>query len=85
MRGMTGTQTMRVLRDRHLCDGVPILALTGFAMESETTQALADGFDAVSPKPCLPDDLVLIITSTLSGPTLGSSAGHAPSDPGDTY
>jgi two-component system, cell cycle response regulator DivK len=85
MRGMTGTETMRVLRDRHLCDGVPILALTGFAMESETTQALADGFDGVIPKPCLPEDLVLIITSTLSGPTLGSSTGRPPSDPGGTH
>jgi CheY-like chemotaxis protein len=66
MQGMTGTDALRFLREQHLCDGVPIVALTAFALETETAQALADGFDAVIPKPCLPDDLVTLITSILS-------------------
>ena len=70
MQGMTGTEAMRLLRDQHMCDETPIIALTGFALESETTQALADGFDAVIPKPCLPEDLVFIVTSVLADSTL---------------
>ena len=66
MQGMTGTDTLRFVREQHLCDGVPIVALTAFALETETAQALADGFDAVIPKPCLPDDLVTFIRSILA-------------------
>ena len=69
MRDMTGTEVLKWLRENHVCDGVPIVALTAFALEAETTQALADGFDAVIPKPCLPDDLATLITSILSKPT----------------
>ena len=69
MREMTGTQAMQWLREHHVCDGVPIVALTAFALEDETSQALADGFDAVVPKPCLPNDLVTFITSILSKDT----------------
>jgi len=70
MQGLTGTETLQILRKQHLCDGVPIIALTAFALESETAQALADGFNAVIPKPCLPEDLVFIVTSVLSGPAI---------------
>jgi CheY-like chemotaxis protein len=66
MQGMTGTETLQFLREQHLCDDVPIVALTAFALESETTQALADGFQAVIPKPCMPDDLVTFITAILA-------------------
>jgi two-component system, cell cycle response regulator DivK len=66
MQGMTGTEAMRQLRDTHACDGTPIVALTAFAMESEVTQFLAEGFDAVIPKPCLPDDLLTFVTAILA-------------------
>ena len=66
MQGMTGTEAMRQLRDTHACDGTPIVALTAFAMESEVTQFLAAGFDAVIPKPCLPDDLLTFVTAILA-------------------
>ena len=74
MQGLNGTETLQILRDQHLCDGVPIIALTAFALESETTQALADGFDAVIPKPCLPDHLASIVSSVLSGPAIKTQA-----------
>ena len=66
MRDITGTEVLKWLRKHHVYDGVPIVALTAFALESESTQALADGFDAVIRKPFLPDDLVTFITSILS-------------------
>ena len=61
MQGMTGTEAMRVLREHPELAGVPIVAFTAHALEGERMQALSDGFDAVIPKPCLPDDLVTLI------------------------
>jgi CheY-like chemotaxis protein len=58
MAGMTGTDAMRALRSDDVFAGVPIAALTAHALDEETKQALADGFDAVIAKPCLPQDLV---------------------------
>src|SRR4051812_6181738 len=66
MQGMNGTETLHFLREHHVCDGVPVVALTAFALEDEATQALADGFHMVIPKPCLPDDLVTFITAILA-------------------
>jgi two-component system, cell cycle response regulator DivK len=58
MAGMTGTDAMRTLRGDEDFSSVPIAALTAHALDDETRQALADGFDAVIAKPCLPQDLV---------------------------
>ena len=66
MHGMTGTEAMRVLREHPELAGVPIVAFTAHALEGERLQALSDGFDAVIPKPCLPDDLVTLIDHYLS-------------------
>jgi CheY-like chemotaxis protein len=61
MRGMTGTEAMRLLRAEPACQGVPILAFTAHAMAAEQVQAISEGFDAVIAKPCLPDQLVELI------------------------
>lgn len=56
----------------------PILALTAHALESERLQALAEGFDQVISKPCLPDELVSIIEERLRdlpAPTSGDGSG----------
>lgn len=66
MQGMTGTEAMRLLREHPALTGVPIVAFTAHALEAERLQALSDGFDAVIPKPCLPDDLVTLIEHYLS-------------------
>jgi two-component system, cell cycle response regulator DivK len=58
MAGMTGTDAMRTLRSDDDFSSVPIAALTAHALEDEMRQALADGFDAVIAKPCLPQELV---------------------------
>ena len=61
MRGMTGTEAMQLLRAEPVFAGVPIIAFTAHAMAREQMQALTDGFDAVIPKPCFPDQLVTLI------------------------
>ncbi len=66
MRGMSGTATMKLMRKDPLLAGVPIVAFTAHAMEEERREAIFDGFDAVIPKPCLPDELVALIQPYLA-------------------
>jgi two-component system cell cycle response regulator DivK len=66
MRGMSGTIAMRTLRQNPLLASVPILAFTAHALEAERQKAILDGFDAVIPKPCLPDQLVALIEPYLA-------------------
>jgi CheY-like chemotaxis protein len=67
MPDMTGAQALRLLRSEVTFVNVPVAALTAYAFESERAKALADGFDAFLPKPCLPDDLVVAIEGLLRG------------------
>ena len=65
MPGMNGTEAMRVLKADLALAGVPIVAFTAHALEEEQRDALLAGFDAVLPKPCLPNDLVDFIDLVL--------------------
>ena len=67
MLGVDGTAAMRALRAEPTFAGVPIIAFTAHAMQNEHDQAMLDGFDAVIAKPCLPDELVTLITPFLDG------------------
>jgi len=58
MPGISGMQTLRLLRELPALVGVPIVALTAHALEEQRNEALRAGFDAFIAKPCLPDDLV---------------------------
>jgi CheY-like chemotaxis protein len=66
MPGMTGTDAMRVLRREQRFRDIPIVALTALALDDERVEALAAGFDAMIPKPCLPRDLLAAITRLLA-------------------
>ena len=61
MRGMSGTEALRILRGNPALAAVPIVAFTAHALAAEHAIALRDGFDGVIPKPCLPDQLVTLI------------------------
>jgi two-component system cell cycle response regulator DivK len=65
MPGLTGTAAMRMLRKDDGFNHVPIIALTAHALDSERAAILADGFDGVISKPCLPDQLAQAIRMTL--------------------
>jgi len=63
---MSGTDALHALRGDPTFAHVPIVALTAHALEEERLRAFAAGFNDVVTKPCLPDDLVVIITRLLS-------------------
>lgn len=63
---ITGTQILQLLRTDSALAGVPIVALTAYALDEERARALAAGFDAFLAKPCLPDDLVDAIERLLA-------------------
>jgi two-component system cell cycle response regulator DivK len=66
MPGLSGTDVMRQMRRDPALAGTPIVALTAHALDEERAAALRAGFDAVVAKPCLPDELVDIISALLA-------------------
>jgi two-component system cell cycle response regulator DivK len=64
---MDGTAALRQMRATPELAGIPVVALTAHALETERLTALAAGFDAVISKPCLPPDLLLAVQN-LIGP-----------------
>ena len=62
---MSGADALKILRSDRAFDGTPIIALTAHALDDERAQALADGFDHVVSKPCLPDELLRVVRSVL--------------------
>jgi CheY-like chemotaxis protein len=63
---LDGTEALRRIRLLPQFARVPVLALTAHALEDERVAALADGFDAVITKPCLPDDLLDVVRTALA-------------------
>lgn len=72
MPGLTGLEVVRILRADRTFDSTPSVALTARALDNERIEALKAGFDAVIPKPCLPDQLAAAVDRILdrqgSGP-----------------
>jgi DNA-binding response OmpR family regulator len=66
MPGLNGLDVVRILRGDRTFDSTPIVALTARALESERLEALKAGFDAVIPKPCLPDQLAAEVDKILA-------------------
>jgi CheY-like chemotaxis protein len=65
MPGLSGADTLRIIRADPALEGLPVLAFTAHALEHEKVEQLVAGFDAVVVKPCLPDDLVALIGQIL--------------------
>jgi len=64
---LDGTSALRRMRMNPELADVPVLALTAHALEEERVTALAQGFDAVIAKPCLPDELLRSVQGALAG------------------
>ena len=68
---LDGTSALRRMRTNPDLAAVPILALTAHALEEERVTALAEGFDDVIAKPCLPDELLRSVQGALGGTIAG--------------
>ena len=66
MPGLTGTETMQILRADPSFVNTPIVALTAYALDAERRLALDAGFDQLIAKPCLPDALAEAVERILS-------------------
>jgi CheY-like chemotaxis protein len=63
---LDGTGALRLIRNIPRLRRIPVIALTAHALEEERVSALAEGFDAVIAKPCLPDDLLQAVRDVLA-------------------
>jgi two-component system CheB/CheR fusion protein len=67
MPGMNGYETARHLRQMHECDGVLLIALTGYGQEGDRLKALDAGFHAHLVKPIDLDQLARVVRQFRSG------------------
>ncbi len=65
--GIDGTEAMRRLRDGPLADGVPVVAVTAFAMAEDQANAARAGFDGYIEKPISVRGLVDQVQGFLDG------------------
>jgi CheY-like chemotaxis protein len=65
MPGLTGAETLHLLRANAALRAVPVIAFTAHAFVDERNSALLEGFDEVIAKPCLPQDLATAIERLL--------------------
>ena len=61
MPEMDGIETFHIIRERKLCEGIPIIMLTANAILSDKEKYLQEGFDDFLAKPILPDKLDNIV------------------------
>jgi two-component system, cell cycle response regulator DivK len=67
MPRMTGIEVVQALKRDPRFSGVPLIALTAHALEAERAAFLAEGFDVVVSKPCMPEDLLQLVERLLPG------------------
>jgi two-component system cell cycle response regulator DivK len=70
---MDGWEATRRLKADQRTNGIPVVALTGHAMQGHSKGALEAGCDAFVAKPCLPDQLVAEIRKMLSTPRMNAA------------
>jgi len=70
---MDGWEATRRLKADQRTNAIPVVALTGHAMQGHSKGAMEAGCDAFVAKPCLPDQLVAEIRKMLSTPRLSAA------------
>src|SRR5438034_7114971 len=68
---MDGWETTRRIKADAGTRRIPVVALTGHALDESEHQARSAGCDSFLTKPCLPQDLVVEIRRLLSLPKIG--------------
>jgi len=71
---MDGWEATRRLKKDARTKDIPVVALTGHALEGHSESAREAGCDAFLAKPCLPDDLVAHVKKILEGPRRAATA-----------
>jgi len=70
---MDGWEATRRLKADQRTNAIPVVALTGHAMQGHSKGAIEAGCDSFVAKPCLPDQLVAEIRKMLSTPRLSAA------------
>lgn len=65
MPGMDGWEAARRLKHQPESAGIPIIALTGRAIRTADDRERERDFDRYVTKPCLPDDLLMIVRDVI--------------------
>lgn len=68
MPKMSGSEALRALRQDARTQHLRVIALTAHAMDTERRAIMAEGFDAMVAKPCLPNELLSVVRRTLGSP-----------------
>jgi len=72
---MDGWEATRRLKADGRTKSIPVIALTGHALQGHSKGALDAGCDAFVAKPCLPDQLVIEIKKMLAGKLAPTAKG----------
>ena len=70
---MDGWEATRRLKADQRTNAIPVVALTGHAMQGHSKGAMEAGCDSFVAKPCLPDQLVAEIRKMLSTPRVNAA------------
>ncbi|MBO5341182.1 MAG: response regulator [Lachnospiraceae bacterium] len=65
MPGLDGIETLRIIRQRNLCENVPIIMLTANAIIGDKERYLEEGFDDFLSKPIIPELLTEMLLKYL--------------------
>lgn len=76
MPQMDGIETLKHIKDEHMCDDTPIIALTANAVGNAKEMYLSNGFDDYLSKPISGDGLEDIMRKWLKPVTLGEDDVH---------
>ncbi len=74
MPGMDGRETLRHIREEHLADGIPVIALTANALAGAREEYLSLGFDGYLSKPIVGDKLEELLYQYLPKDKIRSDA-----------
>lgn len=66
---MDGREAMRVLRDDPRTAGIPIVVLTAMALTVDRDRLVAEGFDGLLVKPCMPRVLLAEVRRVIGAPS----------------
>lgn len=88
MPGLDGIETFRMMREKKLCEGIPVIMLTANAIVGDREKYMEEGFDDFLTKPIIPEKLEKMIMHYLpeekvKGPveTVSKSGEEKKADP----